>query len=281
MAEARRMGAAVIRAWAFHDAGAPGPGVFQYCANGRIERHEGPLGLERLDGLIADAEEHNLRLILPLVNYWPDFGGMPAYLRWLGIPSPAEEFYRAGAARDAYRGWVEAVLTRRNTRTGRLYLDEPAVMAWELANEPRGPADVVLEWAAAMSAFVKSLDPNHLLAVGDEGGISGLLDLPHIDFGTCHLYRARRPRAWIARRLAAGRRAGKPVLLEEYGSDAAERDAVYAAWLETVRRHGGAGALLWMLGSHAPDVAGFRDRYTVFGAGELPSVAAYAHAPWA
>jgi mannan endo-1,4-beta-mannosidase len=39
------------------------------------------MGLERLDALIAAAEEADLRLILPLVNYWKDFGGVPQYLR--------------------------------------------------------------------------------------------------------------------------------------------------------------------------------------------------------
>jgi hypothetical protein len=35
------------------------------------------------------------------------------------------------------------------------------------------------------------------------------------------------------------------------------------------RREGGAGALIWMLGSEASDVAGFRDRFTFSSANQL------------
>lgn len=285
MAEIRRMGAGVIRAWAFHDADEAAPGVFQYGAGGGILWHEGPLGLERLDGLIADAEEQGFRLILPLVNYWPDFGGMAAYLRWLGIQGGADAFYRAPAARDAYRNRVLALLTRRNTRTGRLYLDEPAIMAWELANEPRCEVRggrALLEWAEIMSRFIKATDTNHLLAVGDEGFLPALVALPDIDFGTCHFYagegsaQIEAGEKWIAEHLALGERAGKPMLLEEYGAAAANRDRIYARWLAAVRAGDGAGALLWMVGGEHPEVARFRDRYTVLSADEVPSLAAHA-----
>ena len=67
-----------------------------------------------------------------------------------------DAFYRHPAARAAYKAWVEALLTRRNTRTGRLYAEEPSVMAWELANEPRceipGGRDLLLDWIGEMSA---------------------------------------------------------------------------------------------------------------------------------
>ena len=83
------MGANTIRAWAFLDAEAPP--AFQYFENGAIRIDDGPQGLERLDALIAAAEEFGLGLVLPLVNYWPDFGGMPMYLNWLGIAGECHE----------------------------------------------------------------------------------------------------------------------------------------------------------------------------------------------
>src|SRR3954452_11403929 len=96
-----------------------------------------------------------LRLILPFGNHWPDFGGMPLYLRWLGLAPDIKDFYQHPEARNAYRSWVEHLLTRRNTRTGRLYADEPAVLAWELANEPRCPGrkgcEILLDWIDEMS----------------------------------------------------------------------------------------------------------------------------------
>ncbi len=117
--------------------GHQGAVALQYFEDGKINQDGGPDGLERLDALIQVAEDQGVRLILPLINHWKDFGGMPQYLQWLGIPGGVEEFYRSSVTRAAYRTSVESVLTRRNTRTGRLYSAEPAVMAWELANEPR------------------------------------------------------------------------------------------------------------------------------------------------
>lgn len=267
------LGATVVRCWAFLDA-AIGPAWFQRLENGRLIQNSGPDGLQRLDSLIAAAEEFGLRLILPLVNYWKDFGGIPQYLAWLSIPGGPDRFYVDPRAREAYKAWVEIVLTRRNTRTGRLYAEEPAVMAWELANEPRceapGGSHLLLDWIVEMSAFVKSLDPNHLLAVGDEGRLLEILRLPHIDFGTYHWYpeawaqSPRSTRAWIRSHVQAGFRADKPVLLEEFGlTSERQRCRWYPRWLDWIAGEGGAGALLWMLGSDEPDVAGYRDPFTI------------------
>ncbi|MDI5787504.1 cellulase family glycosylhydrolase [Bacillus licheniformis] len=67
------------------------------------------------------------------------------------------------------------MLNRVNTYNGVKYKDDPAIMAWELANEPRVQSDrtgnTLVEWADEMSEFIKSIDQNHLVAVGDEGFI--------------------------------------------------------------------------------------------------------------
>jgi mannan endo-1,4-beta-mannosidase len=313
---AKQMGAGVIRSWAFLDRAALADNdvTFQYAAGGKVVINDGPNGIERLDALIAAAEQAELRLILPLVNHWDAFGGMPMYLQWLfGKPTPVDQFYSAPEARAAYSNWVTAILTRTNTRTGQPYRESPAILAWELTNEARcevpGGRELLLAWTSEMSRLVKQLDPNHLVALGDEGffkhnfppnhmyaGKHGVdfeatLGIPEIDFGTYHFYPG--PGAsgvpnsfgntWIADHIAAGERANKPALLEEYGArigpdvaNAADRDDCYANWLASNFMGGGAGDLIWMLGSHASDVAGYRDDYTVYSADEVPSVAAHA-----
>jgi mannan endo-1,4-beta-mannosidase len=253
-------------------------------------------------------------LILPFVNHWPDFGGMPLYLKWLRISGGVGEFYRSPAAREVYQRWVEHLLTRRNTLTGRFYFEEPSIMAWELANEPRSDGvhgDDLLRWIDDMSRFVKSLDGNHLLAAGDEGffrklsrshlynGTHGvdfdaILELPAIDFGTYHMYPQfwNRPdyldfaAQWISDHMSAARLANKPVLLEEFGlqNDSAlaafgSRDDIYSHWLQNIRDGGGAGALLWMLGNSADDTAGFHDRFTILSADEIPATGEQLRSP--
>lgn len=138
---ASEMGANVVRSWAFLDcpASAPGRVAFEYFENGEVVRNTRPGGpgvLGRPDRRAA--EEAGLYLVLPFVNYRKDFGGIPQCLAWLGNEGGPERFYSDARARGTYRDWVRTLPTRRNTRTGRLYCDEPAILAWELANEPRG-----------------------------------------------------------------------------------------------------------------------------------------------
>ena len=51
--------------------------------------------------------------------------------------------------------------------------DEPAIMAWELMNEPRCSGDFsaskLQHWIERTAEFLKSVDPNHLVTVGTEG----------------------------------------------------------------------------------------------------------------
>lgn len=267
-------GANTVRAWAFHN------------------HEDAEAWLLRLDALLAHAEEAGVFLILPLTNGWADFGGMPAY-------APAGDFFRSESAMRAYEVWVERVLTRRNSVSGRLYVDEPAVLGWELANEPRAGASdnktAVLDWVERASCAIKRLDNRHLLAVGDEGFFArprrwwkrlgrrahlydgrysvdarAFLALDSIDFGTYHFYpdnwgvSAAFGTQWIREHAALGNEAGKPVVLEEFGlPESCDRRFDYYAEWRRLASEAGAGALLWMIGCDEPESAGFCDRYTL------------------
>jgi mannan endo-1,4-beta-mannosidase len=255
----------VLRTWAFIDCDASVPGStppgskngvyfhFWNTDTGRPDFNDGPNGLERLDQVISLAETYGLRLILPFTNNWPDFGGIDQYLKWFGLHGH-DQFFKNPEVKQAYRDYVQHLLTRVNTKTGRRYADEPAILAWELMNEPRcvddegsavpGGVDTLIAWIEEMSAFVKGLDNNHLTCVGDEGffrrsgaganalynGCHGvdserILGVGSVDFGTCHLYPTFDPQEdainfgqrWIREHIEAGQRASKPMLIEEYG----------------------------------------------------------------
>jgi mannan endo-1,4-beta-mannosidase len=321
LAAAGSFGFNVLRSWAFLDCAVTTPTVPEKTWRGTYFQageagssaprvNEQGDGLMCLDHLIADAHEAGIRLILPLVNYWTDFGGMDQYVQWFG-GGPRDRFYRDAAVRAAYQSYVQRVLTRRNTITNRLYCDEPAILAWELANEPEcDTADgcaVLLEWLRTMSAWVRRCDPNHLIAAGDQGYFRGgsgdlyngshgvdcaaFLRLPDIDFGTFHLYPQgwnqtdpiRFGIEWIDRHLQAGRDAGKPVVMEEYGMSvgpgglpsALARDFVYRCWLREIIARGGAGDLGWMIagdddstGAPYPDY----DHFTFYTPADIPSI---------
>lgn len=264
-ANAKKLNLRVLRHWAFEDRGSldgsvpsvDGDGTkegvyFQYwdTTAGKPAYNDGKNGLERLDELLAKARENDVRIVMVLVNNWADFGGMDQYLMWYGLEKHPQ-FYTDERVKQAYQDYVAHLVNRVNTVTGVKYKDDPYIFAWELANEPRvrnytrsDSADgwdehTITNWASEMVEYVRSLDPNHMIAVGDEGFYTGgnksmykgedgvdhdaLLAIPDVDYGTFHLYPdhwntgLRWADQWIEDHIVSARKAGKPTVLEEYG----------------------------------------------------------------
>lgn len=264
---AKAMNLAMLRIWAFIDRGSldgtmpnirePGHAdgtYFQYWdpKTQKPAYNDGPNGLQKLDFVLSEARKRGLTLTLVLTNNWRDFGGMDQYLTWFGLKYH-HEFYTDTRVRQAYKDWIYHITNRINSIDGVAYKDDPAIFAWEIANEPRtinyenmdAPngwnTDTITAWADEMSSYVKSQDSNHMVAVGDEGFLNGgrndwtyeasfgidnerLTSLPNVDFGTYHMYpdhwgKGHRNwgNAWIEDHIEVGRRVNKPMLLEEYG----------------------------------------------------------------
>ena len=234
----------VLRIWAFQD---------------------GSFDLTRLDRAIALCAERGIRVILTLTNHWKDFGGLPRVAEQLGLAEG--QVYTDERSRDAWRAWAATLVERVNPITGRRYVEEPAILAWELANEPRG--EHVAEWAAALAGWLRATGVRQLIAVGDEDA----LDVPGADLLTAHCYRC----GWIGRRsirrwLERAEAAGKPLLLEEFGAKT-NRNRIYRAWLSTVATRGGAGWLVWMVGVEQGDEQPYRlDDYVVRTVAECPAL---------
>lgn len=225
LARATELGATVVRTWAFNDH--PGHDTV-------LQRR--PLvydaeALEGLDQVIAAAGAHGLRLVLPLGNYWPDYGGVPQYLRWHGLRADAPQlFFTDPDVRAHYRAHIANVVGRTNSVTGVPYREDPTILAWELLNEPRGTGlddggAALAAWVTEMAGVVRGVDPNHLVGTGEEGfDAVGNLDAPAwnrlgagevvspaggsdflantaaVDFASVHVY----PQAWgVPRAMAA------------------------------------------------------------------------------
>lgn len=292
----------VMRTWGFLDIGKQGPadGVyFQYWDGTKPAYNDGPNGLERMDYIIAKAREEGVRLVIPLTNNWSTFGGMDQYVRWAG-GQYHDDFYRDPQIRGWYKDWMSHMLNRVNTITGVAYKDDPTIMMWELANEPRclsgdlprSPdcdTELLTRWAAEMSAHIKSIDKNHLVAVGDEGfycnnknsddwtencseGVDtvAFAEIPTIDVMSFHLYPdhwgkdAAWSEGWIESHIRAAERIRKPVMLGEFGwQDKSTRNPVFKAWTDLALKHKIDGMLYWILsdvqddGTLYPDYDGF------------------------
>jgi mannan endo-1,4-beta-mannosidase len=211
--EAKQLGVITIRTWGFFDsADSTNPAVIQWEPGKFNER-----GLRALDYVVARAKEFSVRLIIPLVNNWEDYGGMNQYVRWYanqytnqshkpvwiqqrtitGIEGRRYRYYVAGSLTHDdfykhpimiqwYKNYISTILNRTNTITNISYKDEPAILAWELANEPRSSdvsGQIVLKWADEMSSFIKSIDTNHLVATGEEG-----FDVSSVSYRDLHSY---------------------------------------------------------------------------------------------
>jgi len=192
---AQKLDFKVMRVWAMLDVGSldgsvphvdpPGPKENVYLqyfdpAAKQVRLNQAENGLPRLDFVLDSAARHGVKLILVMVNNWTAFGGIDQYIVWHGRQHH-HEFYTDPEIKQTYKNWVKAVVTRSNTINGRLYRDDPTIFSWELANEPRnisaGGRDsksgwdktTITIWADEMSTYIKSLDPNHMVSVGDEG----------------------------------------------------------------------------------------------------------------
>lgn len=178
-----------------------------------------------LDFCLAEMARRDMRGILFLSNYWQWSGSFAQYVRWVTgveIPDPdkpvmargdwhafmqfSAKFYQTPAAVELYREYIARLIRRRNTINGQIYRDDPAIMTWELANEPRPCADdrtmstdvpIFCDWVESTAQFIHGLDPNHLVCTGSEG-VWGSLQKPEvfiashktpaIDYVTVHMW---------------------------------------------------------------------------------------------
>lgn len=161
-------------------------------------------------------------------------------------------FYRNEKAKEIFYHYLYKLITRKNKYTGNYYYEDPTIMAWQLANEPRPGTmnkggkwlDEYYRWIDATAKFIHTLDPNHLVSTGSEGVI-GSLDLARIymdaniskdiNYLTFHLW----PKNWdwlnperisetfpiavdsslnyLNVQLSIARKLNKPIVMEEFG----------------------------------------------------------------
>jgi mannan endo-1,4-beta-mannosidase len=215
-----------------------------------------------LDYLLSELGKRNMYAVLFINNSWEWSGGYGQYLEWNGRGAlPAEgvrdwNLYRAYVSqyascdecKEMFFNHVKHVLGRTNRYTGLKYTDDPAIMAWQVGNEPRAFSDEAKEpfaqWLAEATALIRSLDANHLITLGNEGimGSEGDAELyekihsdPNVDYMTLHIW----PKNWswlriedvpgsldtaiiktneyLDAHIAIAQKLNKPVTIEEFG----------------------------------------------------------------
>lgn len=248
-------------------------------------RGKGPEGnaalLSGLDRALAEIGARGMTAVLYLTNFWEWSGGMSTYLwydtgsyidmgdpahPWPAFANASSRFYGNRNAVKLYHDWVRAIVGRTNGVTGIAYRNDPAIMAWQLCNEPRPggtPEDAAPKlpgfyaWIRDTARLIKGIDPNHLVSIGSEG-LKGTVEsteifrashaIAEIDYATAHIWPLNW--SWIDARDLAGTAAageakvreyldqhralasqiGKPLVIEEFGypRDGGGYDAVAA-----------------------------------------------------
>lgn len=220
---------------------------------------------EACDFFISEIEKRGIYAVMILNNYWFWSGGMPWYVEqatgekvpipddkpgaWDRFMAFSDRFYNTPEAQKLFLNAVDTILNRKNSITGRFYKDEPAVMSWQLANEPRNGNNPqskteMLQWVKNTADYIKTIDNKHLVSIGSEGEAGHWFDFNHwknihshssVDYVTIHLW----PQNWswfnpedeagtidktlqnaadyISRHVATADSLGKPSVVEEFG----------------------------------------------------------------
>lgn len=219
--------------------------------------------LEGLDYLLYEMGKRKMYAVCFLSNNWEWSGGFLQYLNWNNVISDStmrskmnwddlrdntSKFYSCKPCQGDYERQLKLILNHTNKYTGRQYKSEPAIMAWEIANEPRPMRPAAVEaykqWTSSVASLIKSIDGNHLVTLGTEG-IMGTEEsaelfkeahLPEaVDYLTVHIW----PKNWgwfkeaiieeslpvvitktkdyIKRNAEVAKELNKPLVIEEFG----------------------------------------------------------------
>ena len=274
-----------VRMWGFDDVASNSGFYLQSFAGGTPQYNDSALA--NVDYAIDKAGQLGLKLIVTLANNWTDYGGMDQYVSARGLQYH-DQFYTDSTIRQWYKNWVAHVLNHVNTISGIAYKSDPTIMIWELSNEPRcqgsgAPtglpssstctSQTIVNWITDVAAYVKSVDSNHLVSVGDEGffcndaSVPSSLNIcyavvdsvsfsqvPSVDVIGFHLY----PDTWvetatwgeqyIAQHLTSAKAVGKPVYMGEFGLlEGNIRNSAYDDYMNLVFQGNGSGGLFWDL----------------------------------
>ena len=75
------------------------------------------------------------------------------------------EFYQDENIRAGVKSYMGKIIMRNNTITGRLYRDEPAILAWDIMNEPQFPGDDTGKLLTVSISWLQHHLPNNLLLI--------------------------------------------------------------------------------------------------------------------
>ena len=218
--------------------------------------------LDGLDYLMMQLQRRGMVAVLYLNNSWEWSGGYGFYLEHAGAGKAlqpnevgysayikyASQFSTNKQAQELFFNHLRFILKRTNRYTKKRYVDDPAIMSWQICNEPRAFDKSVLpqfeEWLGKAAAMMKSIDKQHLVSIGSEGAFGCEVDYdswqricanPNVDYCNIHIWpynwrwvqkdslsqnlqRAKdNTKEYIDSHLAICAKINKPLVMEEFG----------------------------------------------------------------
>jgi hypothetical protein len=221
-----------------------------------------------MDRVIALAHDYDIRLIIPFIasQSFERTRGVDEFANLAGKPGIA--FWTDEEVRSDYRDLIRFVLNRRNTVNGIIYKNDPAILAWQFGNEfgsyaPDRHLDYaalrprITAWSLEMSAYIKKIDPKHLVMEANGADRAALIADPNIDIISDHLYEYWNrlgglptdlaPLAAASRQLCKGKKA---LIVDEFGLGSTEN---LRALMNTIVDDGIVGGLMWSIRGHRRD----------------------------
>lgn len=217
---------------------------------------------EGLDYLMVELGKREMHAVLFLNNSWEWSGGYGQYLSWAGegdVPPKGvhdwpvfvehvAKYAACDACHELFFNHVKHVMTRINRYTGKKYTEDPAIMSWQVGNEPRAFSDeakpLMAKWLKNTTALMRSLDQNHLISIGSEGSWGCEMDMnlfeeihadKNVDYLTMHVW----PKNWnwidinqipqsvdvaiektneyMQKHIQIAQKLKKPIVMEEFG----------------------------------------------------------------
>jgi hypothetical protein len=221
-----------------------------------------------LDRIIALCHEYDVRLIIPFIasQSFRFVRGVDEFSALSNKPSGS--FWTDEEVIADYRHFLSFMLNRVNTVNGIAYKDDPAILAWQLGNEFGSFAGdrklsydtwnpIINKWSLDCAAFIKSVDPNHLVMEAGGGFRKDFIDDPNIDIISDHLYEY-----WsklgggdgilapMAKRSQAECKGKKPLIIDEFGLAGIENSR---ALMQTIIDEDIVGGMIWSIRSHRRD----------------------------
>ena len=133
-----------------------------------------------LDFIIHSASLLKLRLILVLTGLHGesfDPHGAAQYGRWIDPAATLTDFFVNDTFKARYFDYISSIITRNNTLSGKVYHQDPTIIAWDLMDNVRLPGglreggDILQAWIAWTGSFVKDLkgDSPQLVMISSPG----------------------------------------------------------------------------------------------------------------